>query len=239
MKRILVFAFLSLVIVFSSLAQELTVDQIIEKHLKAMGNDIMLKVNTIISSGHITRQDYMPLKIIRMRPNKYKMEFDMQDITAYQAYDGTNAWMTAPWTGNMEPQVLTGGGANDMKSKAEFDVVFYQWKEKGHNAELMGKEDYNGLEVYKIKLTQADGTIEYYFIDSRDFILQKKISYRKTRNGEMEVLTMYSDYRDIQGMKFAFYTESLMGGQPYSTIEYETIEINTKLDEKVFSMPTE
>jgi len=239
MKKIFAFVFLIFMLVCFVSAQELTVDQIIEKHLKNTGYDQLQKVNSIIFTGHVTRQDYMPMKMYRKRPNKYMYEFDIQDMTAYQAYDGTNAWMTAPWTGNATPQLLSGDGANDLIARSDFDGMLYNWKEKGHQAELAGKEDYNGKEVYKVKFTRKDGATEYYYFDSKDFLLLKKLSYRKTRNGELEVLSMFSDYREINGIKFAFYTESLMGGQPYMINEYETIEIDPVIDDKVFMIPAE
>ena len=54
-------------------AQELNVNQILEKYFIVNGFDKLQKVNSIIMTGHITKQDYMPMKIIKLRPDKYKM----------------------------------------------------------------------------------------------------------------------------------------------------------------------
>lgn len=237
MKRIFFTILFFNLFVSSMIAQELTVDQVLEKYYKANGFDKMQKVNTIIMSGFITRQDYMPMKIIKMRPDKYKMEFDIQDVTAYQSYDGKTAWTTMPWTGNPKPQIMQEDAAKDIKVKADFDGVLFNWKEKEHKAELIGKDTINKQDVFKIKLTRKDGGIEYYFIDSKDFLLLKKISSRMSRGKEIEVISFYTDYRDVEGIKFAFANENVMGGQPYSTIQYETIEINLTIDEKIFKMP--
>lgn len=231
---------LILLILFSTsslFAQELTVDQIIEKYYQANGLDKMHKTNTIIMSGYITRQDYMPFKIYKMQPDKYKLEFDIQDITAYQVYDGETAWMTTPWTGNVKPQLMPADAAKDIKVKADYDGVLYHWKEKEHSAELIGKEKFNDLELYKIKITLKDSNVVFYYIDNKEFALQKSIITRISRGREIEITTLYSDYRFVDDIKFAFKNENLIGDQIYSTVEFDTIEINKPIDEKIFKMP--
>ena len=237
MKKIYLSVLYIVIIVLPVVSQELTIDQVLDKYYKANGFDKMQKINTIIMSGFITRQDYMPMKILKMRPDKYKMEFDIQDITAYQSYDGQTGWMTAPWTGNSKPQIMQEEAIKDVKIKADFDGAIYKWKEKEHKAELIGKENLNDKEVYKVKLTRKDGGVEYYFIDTMDYLLQKKLTTRMSRGKEIEVESFYTDYRDVEGIKFAFANENLMGGQPYSSIQYETIEVNKTVDEKTFKMP--
>lgn len=237
MKSIQILFISFTLLISSAFAQELTLDQILEKHFNAMGFDKLEKTNTIIMSGYITRQDYMPIKIYKMRPDKYKMEFDIQDITAYQSYDGKTAWMTTPWTGNTQPQIMSEDASKDIKSKADYDGVLYHYKEKEHKAELIGKDTLNNQEVYKIKLTRKDGGVEFYFIDTKDFLLLKKTTTRISRGKEVEIVSLFSDYRNVQDIKFAYWNENLMGGQPYSIIEFDLIEIDKPMDEKIFSMP--
>jgi outer membrane lipoprotein-sorting protein len=234
------FSFLLLIfslLLYSANAQEQTVDQVLSKYFKSNGYDKLQKVKTIIMTGHITRQDYMPLKIIRMRPDKYRMESDEFDMTSYHVYDGKTAWMTTPWTGNSKPQVMPENAAKNFKARADFDGAIYNWKEKGHLAELIGKEKVNDLETYKIKLTMNDGVIEYYFIDTKDYLLQKKLSSKMVRGKEMEIASTFSDYREIDGIKFPFKNDNFMGGRPYSTIEYDKITLNEQVNESIFSMP--
>ncbi len=227
---------LFILLTFSAYAQDLSIKQILEKHYTTSGFDKLQKVNTIIMTGHITKQDYMPMKIIKMRPDKYKMEFDIQDLTAYQSYDGKTAWMTAPWTGNAKPQIMNEDAAKDIKIKSDFDGVLYNCKDKKHIAELIGKESINNIEVYKIKLTLKEGGTEYYYIDTQYFILQKKTIIRISKGKEIEVASIYSDYRDIGGIKFPFISENFMDGQPYSTIQYDTIELNKTVNETIFKI---
>jgi len=161
------------------MAQELTLEQILEKYYLSGNFDKLRKINSIVMTGTIVQQDLMPVKIIRVRPDKYMMEFDVADLTAYQVYDGETAWMTAPWTGNAMPQVLSAERATDLKNRSDMDGVLIDWKEKGHAVELAGKDTVNGLPVYKIKVTRKDGGTEFHFIDLSRFLLQKRITFRK------------------------------------------------------------
>lgn len=221
----------------STIAQELKIDDVLNNYYKASGFDKLQNVKTIIMSGTNTTHVVMPIKFYRVRPNKYRMERDVNDITGLTVFDGQNGWMTAPWSKNPLPQVISGPALNDLQYQADFDGALYNWKAKGHNAELVGTEKINDLDSYKIKFTKKDGGIEYYFIDCKNFLLQRKLNYRTVKDKEIEIQNNFSDYRSIDGVMFAFTNQNLMGGQLASEIQFESIELNKPVDDKIFVMP--
>jgi hypothetical protein len=220
-----------------AMAQEPTLDEILAKHYKAAGYDKLLKTKSIIMSGTMIQQDAMPVKIIRMRPDRYYMEFDVQDITAYQGYDGQTAWMTAPWTGNPKPQEMPEDRAKDMRTKADFDGLLYQWKEKGHLVELAGRDTVGTTLAYKLKVTKKDGGTEYLFIDPSRFIILKRLYFRNIRGKDVPVENYFHDYKAVNGIPFAFTQDTYFGGQPYNSLQIENIELDQPIDSKFFSMP--
>jgi hypothetical protein len=233
--RVLVFGlFLSLA--SGLMAQELNLEQVLDKYYQAGCFDKLKHVKTIIMTGNLVQQDLMPVKIIRVRPDKYMMEFDVADMTAYQVFDGQNGWMTAPWTGNSVPQAVTAERAIDLKNKADMDGILYHPKKKGHNAELAGTDTVNGLTVYKIKVTRQDGGIEYYFIDHSGFMLQKRLYFRNSGGKELSIENFYKDYRKVDGIPFAFIVETNNAGR-VNEIQFESIELNKHVDLKIFTMP--
>ncbi|MEI7500221.1 MAG: hypothetical protein WCK84_07195 [Bacteroidota bacterium] len=236
MKTNLLFFGFLLFIASGLMAQELALEQILDKYYKAGNFDKLQHVKTIIMTGTLVQQDLMPVKIVRVRPDKYMMEFDVADLTAYQVYDGVVAWMTTPWTGNPSPQVMPAERATDLKNRADFDGVLYNWKEKGHNLELAGTDTLNGLTVYKIKVTRKDGGIEYHFIDHSGFMLQKRLSYRKTGGKEVTVENYYKDYRKVDEIPFAFAIETNNAGR-VNEIQIESVDLNKPVDLKIFTMP--
>jgi hypothetical protein len=211
----------------SAPAQELDLDQVLQNYFTATGFDKMQKVSTIILTGTITKQTLMPLKITKMRPAKYKLETDVADIYTCQSYNGQTAWeITTPFTGSSQPHLMQPEATKDIIARADFEGVIYNWKTKGHLAELIGREKYNNSEVYIIKLTRKDGNLENYFIDCRSFLLVKKSRTLKLNGKDVENISTFSDFRDIEGVQFPFTNENFMDGQFFSIIEYESIEVN-------------
>ena len=218
-------------------AQELNLHDILTNHYKAIGLANLRKINTIMMTGTIIQQDAMPAKIIRMRPDKYLMEFDIQDITGYQGYDGHTAWSTAPWSGNPKPQVMPDDRARELSSRADFDGVLYNWKEKGHSVELVGRDTVEKTAAFKLKVTKKDGGVEFYYLGATKFTILKRQYARMVRGREVAVENYYRDYRMVQGVLFAFTQETYFGGQPYNTLQFDTIQLNNPVDTSSFRMP--
>ena len=238
MKKILSVTFAILMIFSFAGAQELALDEILMKYYKAMGIENLRKVNTVIMRGTMIQQDAMPVKIIKMHPDLFLMEFDIQDITAYQAYDGQTAWWTTPWTGNPKPQVMPDDRAKDLRSKADFEGLLFDWKIKGHIVELAGRDTVEKSPVYKLKITKKDGGVEFLFIDATKFIVQKRMYNRMVRGQDVTMEIYFRDYRMVQGIMFAFTQDTHFGGQPYNSLQLDTIELNKPVDAQIFRMPS-
>ena len=221
---------------FTAGAQDLSLDDLLLKHYKAMGFENLQTVNTIIMTGTMIQQDAMPVKIIRKRPDQYLMEFDIQDITAYQGYDGQTAWWTTPWTGNPKPQLMPEDRAREMKTRADFDGLLYNWKAKGHTVEIVGRDSVEKAPVYKLKITKKDGGTEFLFMDAAKFIILKRLYHRMVRGQEVAMENYFRDYRPVQGVMFSFTQDTQYGGQPYNSLQLDAIELNKPVDARVFSM---
>jgi hypothetical protein len=237
MKRIylLVVVF---IIVISLKAQDFKLNEILDSYYSVNGFDKLQNVKTVTMTGIMNLYDNMPLQIVRVRPNKYIMIYDVQDITNYQAYDGNKFWVLMPQTGNAKPQLIPEERAKDFKARADFDGIIYNWKAKGHSAELIGNDTVNKVPVFKVKLTRQDGAIEYYFIGCTDFLLHKKQWFRMIRGKETIYESYYTDYKNIEGILFAFTVENRTVGFQYPTYyRFDSIELNKNVDEKIFEFP--
>jgi hypothetical protein len=218
------------------MAQEMTLDKLLENYYRAGNFGKLGAVKTVIMTGSIVQQDLMPVKIIRMRPDKYLMEYDVADMTAYLGYDGDTAWLTAPWTGNADPQVAPAERTTDLKVRADLDGVLVDASEKGHKLELSGTDTLDGAILYKIKVTRKDGGVEYDCIDAGTFRLVKRITTRQMRGQEVRVENYYRDYREVEGIPFAFTVETRYPN--FSTeMQFDSLLIDRPVDPKVFEMP--
>lgn len=234
-----IFAILGLLFIMPSAvtAQNPTLDEILQKYFKASALDKFQKINTIISTGTLIQQDAMPIKTIRMRPDKFLQVFDVADITSYQGFDGTTAWFTAPYSGNPKPQLMPPDKAGDIKVRADFDGVLVNWKAKGYQLETAGTDTVENSLAYKLKLTRSDGGIEYYSIDQKSNLLVKRQYPRLSRGQEVRMDAVYKDYKLIQGIPFAYTIDNYMGKQAINSVQFESIELNKPVDEKEFKMP--
>jgi hypothetical protein len=230
------FIFISLLISTLAFTQDPGLDEILARHYKALGMDKLLKIKTIVMTGTMIQQDAMPVKIIRMRPNYYLMEFDIQDITAYQVFDGDVAWWTTPWTGNTKPQLMPEDRLKEMRSRADFDGLLFDWKQKGHTLELLGRDSIDNS-LYKLKVTKKDGGTEYLFVDTSTFLVQKRLYYRMVRGKEVAMENFFKDYRPVKGVMFAFTQDTHFGGQPYNSLQFDSIEVDQPVETQIFRKP--
>ena len=238
MKKIFILVGVLLLTTSTSFAQELKLDEVLNSYYKASGFDKLQNVKSVIMTGSITTWVVMPTKTYRVRPNKYRMERDVNDITGLTVYDGQTAWTTAPWSRNPNPQAVVEPNLSELKIQADFDGLLYNWKEKGHNIELVGPEKLGESDVYRIKVTRNDNLVEYYLIDSKSFLIQKKLGTRNFKGKDYKIDITFSDYRNIDGIMFPFDIINNSEGQPSSAeTQYETIELNKPVDENIFVMP--
>ncbi len=237
MKKILSLLFgFSFLLTLTAIAQDL--DEILENHFEAVGQDKLLEVNTFQMKGKSMNYGMeSDFTIFIKRPAKFYLEVPIQGNIMKQAYDGENAWMIAPWTGSTDPQDMTGPQKKGMKMQADFDGQLYNWKEKGYKAEYLGTDDMEGTEVYKIRIIDEDGDEFIHFIDSDSFVILKMKSKMKIQGNEIETETFYSNFKPIEGIIFPFNVETKFGGQTNSNIIIEEIILNPEVDDSIFEKP--
>lgn len=228
-----------LLIAASGMAQEMSLGTLLERHARAAGYPLLKEVNTIVLTGSIVQQDIQPVRITRMRPDKFLMEYDVMDLSAVQACDGTTAWMTTPWTGNPAPQRMPDDRAAELKIRADFDGALFNWESKGYIVTMAGADTVEGSPAWKLILTTPAGTKESWFIDANSYLLVRRSYMRNVRGNEVEVSVTYLDYKPVGGIPFSHRQETRFGGQPYNSLQVENIEINPPVDPSVFGMRRE
>ena len=127
-----------------------------------------------------------------------------------------------------------------MQSQMDCAGPLVDYAAKGHKAELIGKEDVDGTECYKIKLTLKSVNDINYFIDPKTWYIIRETSKgggfgggraRQTGSGDGEMKTDYSNYQKTEdGFMFAMSVSRGFGG----TMTFEKIEVNKPADEKLY-----
>ncbi len=222
-------------------AEEMTLDELLAAHFEALGGAENLQaIESAKFNGNMAMGPGMevPFTMVFDRPMNMRLEFTMQGMTAVQAYDGETAWSIMPFMGKTDPEVMAEDQAKNIKEQADFDGPLMNWQDKGHQIELMGLEETDGTEAYKLKVALANGDVRYHFLDSEYFITIKQEGKTTMQGNEVEFETILSDYKEVDGLMFPHSIESRPKGAPSGqVITIETIELGVDVSDDMFAMP--
>jgi hypothetical protein len=231
----------ALVALIAPLAHAQTVDEILAQHFTASGGlEKMRAVKTLRMVGKMTVGPGMesPFTMDRKRPNLQRVDFTFQGMTGTQAFDGKRAWAVMPFMGKKDPEPASDEDSKEAADQADFDGALVDWKDKGHQLELIGKESVEGAEAWKLKLTKKSGSIDYYYIDTDTKLLLKEEGKRTIRGTEVEGESTFGDYKEVEGMLMPFsMTNAVKGSERKQTMTFDKIETNVAMDDAHFMMP--
>lgn len=213
-----------------------TLDEILNKHFKAVGQEKLVAAESFIIKAKLSQMGMeFPMEMKIKKPNKFRVEMEMQGQKLIQAYDGNKGWMIAPML-SPEPQELVGDQLKQAISQADMEGELYEYKRKGSSAEFIGKVNVDGSEAYRIKLVDKDKNSKYYFIDAETYLVKKVKAKIEAMGQTVDVETRMKDYREIDGIKMAMVVES---DSPMGTvvITMEEIEINGEISDAIFIQP--
>ena len=87
-------------------------------------------------------------------------------------------------------------------------------------------------------LFRSNGNIRFYLFDATSFLPAKWEETRIVEGKEMPWESFFSDYREVNGVKYAFKIDSDSPGTDLKqTVVAEKIELNVQMDETRFAKP--
>ncbi len=233
---------IALLFLLPAAASAQTADEILAKVLAARGGlDKLRAVNSERVSGQISFGDVTgPFAVELKRPLKMHMQLTIQDKTMVRVYDGkSQGWANNPFAGKMDPEAMSEDELKNITEESDFDGPLMDYKSKGNQVELVGKDKFNDKDVWRLKLTTKNGDVRYYLFDADSFLLLKWEGKRKNLGQELPVESHFSDYREVGGLKFAFAIDS--GSSPTELtqkIRIEKVELNPELSDAEFGKPS-
>jgi outer membrane lipoprotein-sorting protein len=218
-----------------------SVDDVIAKNLAARGGkDQILAKKSVRMTGKMAGgggQEF-PFSLQWKRPNKMRLEFTFQGMTGIQAYDGTTGWMVMPFMGKKDPEEMSADDLKQVEDQADFDGELVNYKEKGHQVELVGKEPVEGTEAYKLKLTKKNGDVNYVYLDTESNLEFKREGKTKIRGQEVEFETAIGDYKEVAGLLLPHSIENKPKGAPHGqTLTIDKVEVDVDIPDTAFVMP--
>jgi len=241
---------LALVIGFASSVNAQTADEIIANYLENTGGaDNWKKLNGVKMSAKVNQQGMeIPIEIVQLKGGKQMTVINFQGKELKQGvFNGETLWSTNFMTQKAEKSDKEATD-NMMLEKNDFPDPFLYYKENNYTVELLGKEDIEGTETFKIKLVKEPMTVDgnkeenisFYYFDTENFIPIVMHSEMKSGQfkGQMSE-AKFSDYQEVDGMYFPFSMTQGLKGQPGQAITFDSIELNPEVDPKLFEFPEE
>lgn len=217
-----------------------TADEVIAKYIEAIGGRERIdSLKSIRMTGVSVRGGGMetPVTMEFERPDKMRVEFTVQGMTGIQAYDGNTGWFVRPLGGNTDPEKMSTDQVESIQERSDIDGPLIDYKKKGHQVELVGKDEIEGSEAYKLKVSKKTGEVEYYYLDAEHFLLLMVEGTRDFQGTEIRYKMSYGDYKDVNGMLMAHTIKQEMGRMGGSSTTFEKIEMNIEFPADHFAMP--
>lgn len=239
MKKTLFLA--AFLLVLTGWAQAQTAEEIVAKHIAAIGGDNWGKVEALKSEAKITADGAPGMSIgmtmTSVRDKALRMDVSVMGMTQTTVLKGDAGWSTNPFMNKTEPEPLTADQVKAMKDMTDIDGTLIGYKEKGYTLEYVGTEDVDGTEAIKIKVNKGDKRVEYSFFDPTSFYEIKNIRVEVIDGQESESATTYSNFKKQNDIVFPFTIQQSDPNMGSSTITVTSITVNPTVDMKTFDMP--
>ena len=220
---------------------KLTADDIIARYVKTVGGaEKIQSIKTLRRVGKFTGDDGFEAVVIQesTRPNKVREEFSLQGMTGINAYDGSSGWKINPFGGKKDAESLSEEEMRGILEDSDFDEPLINYREKGNKVELVGMDQIEGTDVYKLKVTLKSGDTRYYYMDTDSYVPIKYETKRIIRGTPQESETTLGDYKQVGGWFLPFSMETRQKGSSGSQkITFNKIEFNVPIDSTRYSRP--
>ena len=220
-----------------------TLDELVAKNIEAKGGaEAVHALKTLRRTGKMLINEgkvQFAYNQIKKRPLEVRTEVTIQGMTAVQAFDGTEGWQISPFQGRKDPERMSADDIKSMMEDAEMDGPLVDWKEKGSTIEYLGREDVDGTNAYKIKVTRKNGDINFVYLDPDHFLEIRVLTQRIQQGALVETETDYGDYERINGVFVPTSIEAGGKGDPdKQKIDVNKADGNVPVDDATFHFPT-
>ena len=217
-----------------------TVDEVIAKYHQAAGGlDKFKAVNTMRVSGRMTLGQGMevPFTRITKRPKSVRVDITLQGMTGSQGYDGQTAWMFMPFMGQTAAELMPPDLAKSMEEEADFDGPLVDYQARGIKVELVGQEQVEGTNTFKLKVTLQGGNVTLYYLDAEYYLPLRTETKRTIQGQELNIVTVLGDYKPEGGLMVPHSIQVTGQGPGAQGFVIEKVEINPVINDQDFKMP--
>jgi photosynthetic reaction center cytochrome c subunit len=214
-------------------------DQILDKYIQALGGAQRLSaISSFVakgtSSGYGPESAQRPIEIYAKAPAQRAMIIHTDNGDSTTVTDGRSAWISAPLR-PVPVMPLTGGELEGAKIDAALSFpgrikqALGQWRSGAPSI-------VNDQRVQVVQGTAADGTMATLFFDPDTGLLVRMRRYAASPVGRIPTQFDYSDYREVNGVKWPFkWTMTWLDGR--ESVELTEVQTNVNIDATRFNRP--
>ncbi|WP_149239589.1 outer membrane lipoprotein-sorting protein [Dyadobacter sp. 32] len=213
-----------------------TVDEIVDKHVAALGGiDKIKAITTIVADRSLAVNGMdIPTKTVLVVGKSVRNESTAMGNTMLQVLDGDKGWMVRPvqFGGTGEPEDLPVDQLKQLAGSLDPFGGLVNYKEKGSAVELVGKEKVDKKDVFHLKLTSKEGLVVDQFVDANTYLINKTKVAIAGQEGQID----FSDYKEVEGVKMP-YTMDIANSQMSMSFITNKLTVNSQVDEAIFKRP--
>jgi hypothetical protein len=221
----------------------LTVDNVIERNVEAMGGRAALEaVHTIEIDLHIKDPGFEVEGIYHAaRPGRMRIDVKAGGKHVFtEAFDGRNGWQ---WNGKGDAEPASAKAAAALRHGIELPGKLFglqELKQRGHRLELAGRERVDGVDYYVLRLTLSDGYSTSLYVDPKSWLITRRRDVRPLHVDVDPTPTTIeqrsSDFREVSGVQFAFASTEidLKTGKELESAKINSVKVNTPIDGAIF-----
>jgi len=218
-----------------------TAEELVNKNIQAKGGMEKIKaIKSIRKTGKLDGGGGFTAAVGQenLRPNVIREAFTLQGMTAVQAYDGATGWQIQPFQGHKDPELMGEDDLRDLLLDADFDGPMVDYKEKGNTVEYLGHDVVDGDNALRLKVTQKNGDILYYYLDPDTFLEIRRDVQENIRGSIKESVMEMGSYKPVGGVMYPFSLATGTKANPSEqTITIEKIEVNLPIEKADFALP--
>jgi outer membrane lipoprotein-sorting protein len=209
--------------------------EILDQVIKAMGSkdafksvtNSVIKTQTSVSTPQGEFQ--ISSTVFHIFPDKVRQEMSMPFGTMVTVFDGEKGWMTSP----QGTQDLPESQLKEVRSEL-FRSHFHLFLADDLKARFMGEESLEDKKVDVILISDPAGNQLKMYVDQVTHLPLKESYQGTTMMGPGTVEEIFSDYREVSGVKTPFSITSLANGQKIAETKILEVNFNTQIDPELF-----
>jgi hypothetical protein len=209
-----------------------TAEEIVAKHIEAIGGAAAWKkINSLYFEGKITVQGAeVNVTLTALNGKGVRQNISVMGMTGYQIVTPTAGWSFMPFQGQTTAEAMTADQLKESADDLDVQGKLVDYKSKGNTVEYLGKDDVEGTECFKLKITTKAGNVETAFIDPKSYYVVRSI-VKKTANGQQsDVQTDLSNYQKLPEGIVVPFSIKLSEGE----LVISKAEVNKQVDESTF-----